>query len=206
MLDFAAIEKAPVAKVPFPHFLVEKALPRAALDKVRRDFPAITSHGVYPLAELEYGPEFEGLIKDIQSDQLRDLIGQKLGVPMDGLPQMITVRGRCAKKDGRIHTDSTDKVVTCLLYLNEADWAEPSGRLRLLRSGTSLDDMIAEVPPNGGTLVVFKRTDNSWHGHHPFEGERRYVMFNWVTSDVTLAKNLGRHKLSARLKRLLPFA
>ena len=62
------------------------------------------------------------------------------------------------------------------------------------------------MPPNGGTLVVFKRTDNSWHGHHPYEGERRYVMFNWVTSDVTLAKNLGRHKLSARLKRLLPFA
>ena len=206
MLDYGAIEGAPVADEPFPYFLVERALPLDALDAVRGDFPPIASHGVYPLEELDYGPRFEELITDIQSDRLRDLIGRKLGVPLTDLPQMITVRGRCARKDGRIHTDSLDKVVTCLLYLNAADWAEPTGRLRLLRSGTSLDDMIAEVPPNGGTLVVFKRTDNSWHGHHPYEGERRYVMFNWVTSDQTLARNLGRHKLSARLKRLIPFA
>ncbi len=118
---------------------------------------------------------------------------------------MITVRGHCARRDGRIHTDSTDKIVTCLLYLNDS-WAEDGGRLRLLRNGHDIDDDITEMPPNGGTFVAFRRSDNSWHGHLPFEGPRRYVMFNWVRSEAVLMKNLGRHTLSARLKRLNPFA
>jgi len=33
--------------------------------------------------------------------------------------------------------------------------------------------MIVEVPPSDGTLVAFKRSDNSWHGHKPFSGKRR---------------------------------
>ena len=115
---------------------------------------------------------------------------------------MITVRGQCQKKDGRIHTDSTDKILTCLLYLNDQNWANDGGRLRLLRDGKNLDNMIAEGPPNGGNLVVFKRTDKSWHGHAPFEGARRYIMFNWLKSDMALAKNLGRHKLSAVFKKI----
>jgi hypothetical protein len=78
--------------------------------------------------------------------------------------------------------------------------------LRLLRDSNDIESTIAEVPPNGGTLVAFKRTDNSWHGHKPFEGERRYVMFNWVVSRAALERELGRHKLSARIKRLNPFA
>jgi hypothetical protein len=35
-----------------------------------------------------------------------------------------------------------------------------------------------------------------------YEGERRYVMFNWLASDLALLKNTGRHKLSARLKTI----
>ena len=75
-----------------------------------------------------------------------------------------------------------------------------------MRSADNIEDVIAEVPPDGGTPVAFKRTDNSWHGHHPFEGPRRYVMFNWVRSEAALKKNIGRHTLSARIKRLNPFA
>ena len=43
--------------------------------------------------------------------------------------------------------------------------------------------MIMEVPPTEGTLLAFKRADNSWHGHKPFAGERRVIQFNWVTSE-----------------------
>ena len=39
----------------------------------------------------------------------------------------------------------------------------------------------------------------------PFVGQRRYVMFNWVRSDAALTRQLGRHKLSARIKKLIPF-
>jgi hypothetical protein len=205
MLKLDRLQAAPVAHEPFWYFVAGDVLDADALVKIRDDFPPITQPGVFPLSELTYGPQFERLILDIKSRDLEEILEKKFDVDLSDKPLMITVRGQCARRDGRIHTDSTDKIVTCLLYLNDT-WSEGGGRLRLLRNGHDLEDVIAEVPPNGGTLVAFKRADNSWHGHHPFEGQRRYVMFNWVRSEAVLMKNMGRHKLSARLKRMNPFA
>ena len=204
MISLGNVAAADVATQPFKYFVARSVLQPSVLADVRRDFPPINGPGVFPLNELTYGPAFSSLIDDIRSQDFEDVIAEKLDIDLSDKPLMITVRGYCQKKDGRIHNDSTDKVVTCLLYLNEA-WSEEGGRLRLLRNDHDLDDMIAEVPPNGGTLVVFRRSSNSWHGHHPFEGQRRYIMFNWVRSEQALRWNLGRHALSARLKRLNPF-
>ena len=85
---------------------------------------------------------------------------------------MFTVRGECRASDGKIHTDSATKLITVLLYMNEK-WDKDGGRLRILRNGTDLDDYVEEVPPHGGTLLVFRRSENSWHGHQPFDGPRR---------------------------------
>jgi hypothetical protein len=205
VIDLDKVRAAPVAREPFSYFLAEHVIPDADLSAVRRDFPAIQSTGVYPLDELTYGEAFARLIEEIKSRDLEAVLEEKLGVDLSDKPLMITVRGHCHRRDGRIHTDSKDKVVTCLLYLNDPEWEQSEGRLRLLRNGENLEDKLAEIPPNGGTLVVFKRSDNSWHGHTSYEGPRRYIMFNWVTSGLTLAKNVQRHKLSARLKRLSPF-
>jgi len=205
MIDLDAVRAAPVMREPFTYFVANNVLTSDALVRIGSDFPKITSTGVYPLEELSYGAQFAALIEDIRSSDLESVLTSKLDVSLEGKPLMITVRGNCHRRDGKIHTDSKDKVVTCLLYLNAPNWDSSGGRLRLLRNGENIDDVIVEVPPLGGTLVVFKRSDNSWHGHLPFEGPRRYVMFNWVTSQVTLAKNVGRHKLSARIKSLNPF-
>ena len=43
-------------------------------------------------------------------------------------------------------------------------------------------------PPNGGVLAAFRVGRNSWHGHKPFVGQRRYVMFNWLRSDAALTR------------------
>lgn len=204
MLNFDAIRSAPVATEPFPYFLALGTLSKNALCDIKLDFPPIKQPGVFPLPELTYGPKFQSLIEDIRSREMEKIMEQKFDLDLSDKPLMITVRGYCQKKDGRIHTDSTDKIVTCLLYLNDT-WGADGGRLRLLRNGTDIDGTIREIPPDGGTFVAFKRTDNSWHGHHPFEGPRRYVMFNWVRSEATLMKNNLRHTLSAKLKRLNPF-
>ena len=113
---------------------------------------------------------------------------------------MVTVRGRCAARDGRIHTDSKTKLITVLLYFNDP-WEARGGRLRLLRSPTDLNDMIGEVPPEAGTMIAFRRSDRSYHGHEPYEGVRRYVMINWMTSDFAARRELLRHRLSARVKQ-----
>ena len=204
MIDFDAISKTDVTREPFEFFATPNVLDNKSLTSIGADFPAIKDPGIFPLSELTYGANFERLIEEIRSSELEDILSKKFDVDLAGRPQMITVRGFCQKKDGRIHTDSEDKIVTCLLYLNEP-WEETAGQLRLLRNGNDIEDMITEIPPNGGTLVAFKRSDKSFHGHKRYIGPRRYVMFNWVQSRAILAKNIGRHKLSSKFKKLNPF-
>jgi SM-20-related protein len=149
-----------------------------------------------------YGPRFGDLIEELQSDSVARAFSEKFDLDLVGRPTMITVRGRCQEKDGRIHTDSEAKLVTALLYFNDR-WEAPGGRLRLLRGPDNLDDAIAEAPPESGTLVAFRRSDRSFHGHEPYTGVRRYVMINWMASTFAARRELLRHHISARAKRML---
>ena len=58
------------------------------------------------------------------------------------------------------------------------------------------------MPPTEGTLLVFRRSDNSWHGHKPFIGPRKAIQFNWVTSQTTQVRERTRHTISHALKRV----
>lgn len=209
MIDFDAIERAAVTKEPFRYFVAADILAPADLAAARADFPDIAGTGVYLSDELRYGPAFGRLIDEIRTPRMRRLMSEKLGLDLEGKPLMITTRGHCHPRDGRIHTDSKDKIATALLYLNER-WqdkgsTQTGGRLRLLRGPDDMEDMLAEVPPDGGTLVAFRRSDCSWHGHYPFEGPRRYLMFNWLSSPAAFAKNVARHKLSSHFKGFLSY-
>ncbi|MFQ5775498.1 MAG: 2OG-Fe(II) oxygenase [Kiloniellaceae bacterium] len=204
MLDLHAFRATPLSRDPFDFLVVPGFLKAEALPRVRDDFPNITRAGLFPLSEVSYGPRFAELIEEIRSAQLEAAFCEKFGLDLSGNPLMVTVRGRCQKKDGRIHTDTKSKIVTALLYLN-AEWEADGGRLRVLRGPDDLNDMIAEVPPHGGTLIAFRPCDNSWHGHMPYEGDRRYVMLNWMSDAAVAVRELGRHRVSAKIKRYLPF-
>ncbi len=205
IINFDAIAKAELTREPFRFFATPGVLNAADLAAIRADFPDMRKPGIFPLSSLTYGSAFARLIADIESQAMEDVMAAKYGVELAGKPLMITVRGHAQKKDGRIHTDTKAKFVTCLLYLNDT-WDDGDGRLRLLRKPDDLDDFIVEIPPHGGTLASFLRADNSWHGHEPHVGERRYVMFNWMTSPAALERELGRHRFSAKIKQLNPFA
>ena len=60
-------------------------------------------------------------------------------------------------------------------------WPSPNGRLRLLRDPGDIDSHVAEVEPSRGTLIAFRRSQNSYHGFLPYEGERRSLQMYWVT-------------------------
>ncbi len=201
-IDLDALRAAPLRREPFDHFLATGILREGAAEEIERDFPKLSGAGLYPADEAGGGPAFRALIDEIQSPALREAYAAKFDVGLDGRPLMVTVRARARANDGKIHVDSTAKFVTSLLYLNRP-WANAGGRLRFLRGPGDIDDYIAEVPPDAGTLVAFRRTENSWHGHKPFEGERRYVMFNWMTGRAIAAWEIARHRASAFAKRLL---
>ncbi|MGA7802612.1 MAG: 2OG-Fe(II) oxygenase [Gammaproteobacteria bacterium] len=200
LLDLNAFADTPLVIDPFDYTVVPGFLRAESVSLVRRDFPVILYPGLLPLAETDYGPGFAALIDELRSAEVAAAFSEKFGVDLSERPLMITVRGRCQPKDGRIHTDTESKLVTGLLYLNDS-WEADGGRLRLLRGPNDLDDMIAEVPPNNGTLVAFRRGERSYHGHKPYEGVRRYVMFNWMTEARAAAREVTRHRISARIKR-----
>src|SRR5205814_10077739 len=92
---------------------------------------------------------------------------------------MITVRGRSDGRDGRIHTDSATKLITLLLYMNPV-WEADAGRLRMLRRADDLSDCAAEIAPLAGTMVAFRRSEASFHGHQAHRGGRRGLPHDWV--------------------------
>jgi len=135
------------------------------------------------------GPEFARAVEE------------KFSIDLSDKPTMVTARGMSGSRDGHIHTDSATKLITLLLYLNGA-WEAEGGRLRLLRSSENLDDVLAAVPPDRGSLVIFRHAPNAWHGYEPFDGVRRVIQLNWVTSKSVVRMEQARHFVSATLKRL----
>jgi SM-20-related protein len=199
-LDLEALEAASVVTEPFRFFIVPRFVREAALNAIGADFPSIAHPGSFPLATLRFGPAFRDMVDELQSAGVAALVGEKLGMDLVRAPTMVTVRGQSRAADGRIHTDSKTKLVTALIYMNDT-WESAKGRLRLVRSAESLDDVIAEVPPARGTLLVFKNDPKAWHGFEPFSGPRRVIQLNWVTNISVVKREERRHRISAFFKR-----
>ena len=201
-LDLAAFERTHLIGEPFPYLIVPGFVSPAGRAALARDYPQIEQPGSFPLGDLVYGPAFAAFIADLEGAAMREAFARKFAIDLTGRPTMITVRGQARASDGRIYRDSATKLITVLIYMNES-WEAPGGRLRLLRSGDSLEDCIAEVPPASGTLLAFRVTPNSWHGHSTVSGPRRVVQLNWVESERVVRRERLRHGFSARVKRLL---
>ena len=201
MLNLAALRETALAHDPYDHLIVDGFVPAEELAAVNRDFPHVPSAGSFPLAELSYGPAFGGLVDELLGPEFQSAVADRFGIDLDRYVRIITVRGRVSPHDGGVHTDATWKIVSVLLYLNQT-WEDSGGRLRLLRD-EDVSHAAVEIVPKWGTLLAFRRSDNSWHGHLPANGERRVVQLNWVTSQDMADRELRRHKRSAFFKRLV---
>jgi SM-20-related protein len=201
ILDLERFRNTRLTREPFEFLIVPEFVKADARLAIEKDYPEVERPGSFPLREVTYGPAFAKLVEEMRSDEFRKAFEEKFNVDLTNRPDMMTVRGRCSEKDGKIHTDSETKIITILIYMNSA-WESSGGQLRLLRSGDNLDDVLLEVPPTEGTLLAFRRSNNSWHGHKPFSGPRRVIQFNWVTSEAVVRREQNRHRLSAWMKKL----
>ena len=202
--DFDLLERTPLQRDPFDYIVVPDFIRAERFAEIVADYPDVPGPGSHPPAELNIRGQFAELMDELRGAKFQAAIERKFDVDLTGRPTMYTVRGYVREKDGAIHTDSATKIITVLLYMNER-WQEDAGRLRLLRGPDNLDDYVAEVPPYGGTLLVFKRSDNSWHGHKPFSGPRRAIQLNWVTSQDVVDSEQRRHQVSTRFKKFKQF-
>lgn len=202
-LDIEALTATPLEVDPYEHLVVPNFIRAEAIHDATRDFPDIAKAGLFPTTEFECIGGFQALLGALDGPEFEAAIAEKFGVALSTLPKLFTVRGRAQPKDGRIHTDSVTKVITVLIYLN-TDWSAIGGRLRILCGPKDIADYASEIEPAAGTMFVFRRSDKSFHGHEPFDGERRAVQLNWMTNIAVRDREIARHRFSSRLKRLLP--
>ncbi len=204
-LDFAALRAAPVQAEPFAHILLPHFVRASALPAVFAALPPMKGRGSFPITALRLGEATRAVIAGLQSEMFRGIIEEKFALNLAGAPRMITLRGNAGPQDGQIHTDSSAKRVTILLYLNPTGagpWARQEGCLRLLRGPDDLENYATEVPPVDGTLLVFPNGPATWHGHKAFTGQRYVVQMNYMTTSTKAKAEMRRHHLSALFKRL----
>jgi hypothetical protein len=200
MLQINALEQTKLEPSPFEHVVVKDFIGNDAVSEINRDYPEIHDPKNFQIEDLSFGPGFEQFLTELQSDEVREAVGRKFGVDLTGKPSQITVRRLCESSDGKIHTDSRTKIISALVYFNE-EWPHEGGQLRLLRSDSNVEDYAVEVPPKAGTLLAFRRCDHSYHGHKPFDGERRMVQIAWVEPKRVGNYKGKRDKIMWRIKR-----
>ncbi|NQZ54636.1 MAG: 2OG-Fe(II) oxygenase [Piscirickettsiaceae bacterium] len=201
MLNIEAIRTAKVSSSPYPYCVITNSILKDSLSSVASSFPAISHPGSIPMERINYEPLFGQLLAQLEGDELRQIIAEKFDIDLIEKPTMVTFRGVMRQKDGRIHTDSKTKLITVLLYFNN-EWHSADGQLRILNNGQDLDNYVAEIPPLLGTMVIFKVTDNCWHGHTALEGKRLSIQMNYLTGNTAKNKHQFFHNLSTRIKNL----
>ena len=179
LTNLNTLRAARVETDPYDYLVVPSFLDAPSLEQVNRDYPAIDSAANHTLESLTYGVAFKQLMQELQGPEFAAVLGKHFDMDLVSLPTTVTVRKFCERTDGNIHTDHKSKVITVLVYFNEK-WDNEAGQLRLLRSKDDIENYAAQVIPSGGSLLAFRRTDHSWHGHTQFVGERRMVQVNYL--------------------------
>jgi SM-20-related protein len=200
-LDPAALEAVALVTNPYEFVFAENTIRKDMQEALLADAPIISAIGSMPLSKLNYGPCFQGLIDDLQSTEFRRIVERKFNIGLNAFPTTISVRGNLSlAADGHIHTDLKEKVISVLLYLNPV-WRQPGGSLRVLRS-RDIHDFELEIPAVFGNMLIFRRSERSWHGHLPYQGPRLSVQFNWVRS-LRRRRQYWRHRFNF-LKKYFP--
>jgi SM-20-related protein len=199
----SAVRDGTFSDKPYPHFLGRGIIPDDKRAALRDSFPDIHKTGFLTVEDVALAPPFDRFIKELESEAFTEVLSEKFGLNLHAYPRLTTIRKLSAAHEGRIHTDGPSKVMTVLVYLNETWSPGPEGRLRVLYSGTEFEPFACEVPPDFGMVFGFLRSDNSWHGHKPFVGERRVVQIAWIKDAAELARKKKRNAMSQFFKTFL---
>ncbi|WP_112664251.1 2OG-Fe(II) oxygenase [Microvirga flavescens] len=199
-IDLDAIRNAKRSSDPYDFLLGSNILKADAIDDLRRDFPNITKPGYLTVDEVDLHGRFKKLIEELEGPELTEELSRKFGQDLHQYPRLTTIMKRSQPKYGAIHTDGPSKVMTMLVYMND-DWGtDDGGRLRVLYDSENFEPYAMEVPPVMGTVFAFLRSDNSWHGHRPFVGERKVVQIAWVKSQADVDRKKKHNRIAQVFK------
>jgi hypothetical protein len=193
-----------VRDAPFPLLIATDVLDPDAEQALGADFPQYRGAGFFPFASDDCGPAMNALVGELTAPGFADRVGDLLGIErLSQYPVLVTICRALNLRHGTIHTDSQSKIASALVYLNP-DWAPShAGCLRFLSASDDIEALVApEIKPVFGTLTAFRRTDNSFHGHLPYEGERRVIQVAWVVDAAAVERKTRRGRFSRGIKRI----
>ena len=199
-IDYDALTAATLETDPYDHGVVPGWIPADPLRAINESYPDISHAGNESLSSLSASGAFAEFVEEIQGPRFAESLGNLFDLDLSRSPSRITVRRFAESSDGHIHTDHRSKTITVLFYFNE-EWGETAGNLRLLRADTDIEDYTVEVPPYGGTMLAFRRTDHSFHGHLPFVGERRTLQLNFLRAGPVSLLHQGFDRMSTRVMK-----
>ncbi len=200
LIDEAAVAAADLRHEPYDFAFVEHALPERLKEEVLGDAPRIPDRGSYGLPDLQHGPHFGAVIRDLMSARFRHLVGEKFAVDLSKCPPCIVMMGNTTGhyNEGYAHPDSKHKIITVLVGFTR-EWPYERGRLRVLRSNDR-NDYAFEFAPEFGRMLMFRVCDHSWHGFLPQKGQRMSLQLCYVDSELYARKEYWRHSISAYAK------
>ena len=202
LFDYGRLEATPLRTDPYNHVLVEDFVTEQAQPLLVRDYPEISVPGNVEPGEVPQGPTFDVLLEELNSPRFRDAIGAKFGLDLTQTEPTIGLRSLAEATDGRIHHDHRSKLITLLLYFNES-WDSPGGKLRICRSEHDIEDYTTEVEPVSGTLIAFRNTPTSWHGHKQHVGVRRMLQLSFRDMSGTVGLERKISRFTKPIRRML---
>lgn len=201
LFDYAKLEATPLRTDPYNHVAVEDFVTKLAQPLLVRDYPLISGPGNVEPGAVPQGPTFDVLLQELTSERFRDAIGAKFGLDLSQTEPTIGLRSLAEATDGRIHHDHRSKLITLLLYFNES-WDAPGGKLRICRSEHDIEDYTTEVEPLSGTLIAFRNTATSWHGHKQHVGVRRMLQLSFRDMSGTVGLERKISKITKPIRRM----
>jgi len=114
----------------------------------------------------ELSDAWQALAPDFLSPQYRAAMSTLTGIDLSQVLLEVNVFHYPPGGSLGPHPDLRDKIVTHVLYFNEA-WDEADGGCLLVLGSKETGDVVRTVPPIVGTSAVLVRSDNSWHAVSP---------------------------------------
>lgn len=184
VLRMDALSRAELRHEPFRHAVIDRQFDPAHARALSETYPAdhyrIVSGGAEKLYRYDarpfvafgrdevmfednLAPEWKTLGRELASPAYREALEKLTGLDLTDALFEANLFHYGPRRLLEPHRDLADKIVTHVLYFNDAWNPADGGCLRILRS-PDLDDCVTEVLPIAGTSVVLVRSEHSWHG------------------------------------------
>ena len=79
-MRLGAFRTTPLVTQPFQHLVVPGFIGPAALAEINADYPKISSSGSFPVDQVTFGPAFQSLLDELESDEFRDAFEEKFAL------------------------------------------------------------------------------------------------------------------------------